>query len=132
MAATTCPNCGCARYPDSRGHCPDCNYPPLRRLTLTGIKGKLSFGVRTPMGSTLLSKLSEEARFAERDEQFTIFCRDSDWFILARNRTRNATLLNGKAIPVETRLKEGDVIALGSASGAKTQVMRIVVGMTDG
>lgn len=131
MATPTCPNCGCTRYPDHRGHCPDCNYPPVQRLILTGAKGNLSFGVRTPVGSTLLSKLSEEANFAERDEQFTVYCRDSDWYILARNGTKNATLLNGKAIKIETRMKAGDVISLGNASGKGRQVMRLDIGLRD-
>ncbi|MCX6883152.1 MAG: hypothetical protein NTV12_11710, partial [Verrucomicrobia bacterium] len=102
MATPTCPNCGCSRYPDHHGHCPDCNYPPARRLILTGTKGKLSLGVRTPVGSTLLSKLSEESNYAERDEQFTVHCRNSDWYILPRTSTKNATLVNGRAIKAET------------------------------
>jgi pSer/pThr/pTyr-binding forkhead associated (FHA) protein len=131
MATPTCPNCGCCGYPGPGGHCPDCNYPPARRLILTGAEGNLSFGVRTPVGSTLLSKLSKDAKYAERDEQFTVHCRDSEWYILPRREAKNATLLNGRALMVEARLKTGDVIALGSASGIGKQVMQIEIGLRD-
>lgn len=131
MSSTACPNCGCSRYPDPGGHCPDCNYPPLRRLTLTGEVGSLSFGVRTRLGSALLLRLSAEAQYAERDEQFSVFCRDSDWFALPRSGTRNATLLNGAIMKGESLLKNGDVIALGSQAGSIKQVMRLLVGTVD-
>lgn len=131
MSSTDCPNCGCSRYPDPNGHCPDCNFPPLRRLTLTGEVGSLSFGVRTCLGSALLLRLSAEAQYAERDEQFSVCCRDSDWFVLPRTGTRNATLLNGAIIKGESLLKNGDVITLGSQAGSKRQVMRLLVGMVD-
>lgn len=129
MSPSTCPNCGCSRYPDSGGHCPDCNYPPLQRLTLTGPAGHLSFGVRTRLGSSLLLKLSPEANFSEREEQFAVFSRQSNWFVLPRPDTKNATLLNGAILTRETSLKEGDIIALGSRSGTRRNVMRLVVGM---
>lgn len=132
MSYIDCPNCGCSRYPDPGGHCPDCNYPPLRRLTLTGeLGGSLSFGVRTRVGSALLLRLSAGAQYAERDEQFIVLYRDSDWFALPRTGTRNATLLNGAVMKGECLLKSGDVLALGSQAGAKKQVMRLRVGMVD-
>lgn len=131
MPSSNCPNCDCSRYPGTNGHCPDCNYPPLRRLTLTGTTGTLSFGVRTRLGSTLLLKMSPEANYSEREDQFTVFCRDADWFIFTRPGTRNATILNGRVLKEETTLKEGDVITLGNATGSRRQVMRLAIGMVD-
>jgi hypothetical protein len=87
--------------------------------------------VRTRIGSTLLSRLSDEANYSEREEQFTVLCRDSDWYVIARNGTKNATLLNGKAVISETRLNAGDAITLGNASGAGKKVMRIDVQIVD-
>lgn len=126
-----CPNCGCSPYPDSRGRCSDCNHPPLRRLTLTGASGSLSFGIRTRLGRVLLLKLSPEANYAEKDEQFTVFSKDSEWFILARSGTKNTTLLNSTPLKQESRLAAGDTIELGSAAGPGKKVMSIVVGIVD-
>jgi hypothetical protein len=129
MTPSLCPNCGCSTYPNDVGHCPDCNYPPLRRLILRGSNGQLSFGVRTRLGSSLLLKISPDAIYAERDEQFAVFCRDSDWFLVPRSATKNRTILNGKPVNGETRLNEHDVIAIGSAADSGKQVMQLVVGM---
>jgi hypothetical protein len=126
-----CPNCGCSRYPDPAGHCPDCNYPPLRRLTLTGDAGSLSFGVRTRLGSDLLLRISSEAKYAEREEQFVVSCHNSDWYVAPRPGTKNATILNGAILTAESCLKNGDVIALGSHGGSGRQLMLLHVGMVD-
>jgi hypothetical protein len=83
------------------------------------------------VGSALLLRLSAGAQYAERDEQFIVLYRDSDWFALPRTGTRNATLLNGAVMKGECLLKSGDVLALGSQAGAKKQVMRLRVGMVD-
>ena len=126
---TRCPNCDCATYPASNGHCPDCNYPPTRRLVLTGDLGQLSCGIRTKLGSTILARLSSEAQFAERDEQFTVFPCDSDWFVVPRMDTKNFTLLNGSAIFGEARLNDGDALALGSRTVLDKQVMVLRLSM---
>lgn len=128
MSSTSCPDCAGSRYPDLSGHCPDCHYPHLSRLTLTGDAGSSSFGVRTRLGSALLLKLSKEANYAER-AQFSVFCHDADWFILPVDGTKNDTLLNGVAITGEGSLKDGDVVALGSRSDSKKQVMPLRVGI---
>jgi len=131
MSSMDCPNCGCSRYPDPGGHCPDCNYPPLQRLKLTGDKGSLSFGVLTRVGSALLLRLSSEAQFAEREEQFLISCNNSDWFIVPSPSARNQTLLNGAILTAANCLKEGDMIALGSRADSTRQVMLLQVGMVN-
>lgn len=129
MSSTNCPNCASSRYPNNEGHCPDCDYPPLWRLTLTGDSGSMSFGVRTRMGSALLLRLSPDAQYTERDDQFSVFCRDSDWLILSCPCTRNPTLLNGVKLTAECCLKDGDEISLGSRTDPTRQVMQLRVGM---
>jgi hypothetical protein len=89
----------------------------------------MSFGVLTHVGSTLLHKLSSEAQYAERNEQFVISSNHSDWFIMPSTSAKNPTLLNGAILTTTSIIKDGDIIALGSRADAKKQVMLLHAGM---
>jgi serine/threonine protein kinase len=84
------------------------------RLELSTAGGILKFGVRTEVGKHLCTPLGEDAKFFATT-QF-VLDRDSNgfWCVLPNPAATNQTLLNGKAVVTAMKLRDGDVVAVGS------------------
>ena len=75
--------------------------------------GKLTFGVETKVGKTLLKQFGEDHRFYDA-EQYVV-AKDSEgfWQVIPDANAINDTMYNGKKITESARLEPGDQLAVG-------------------
>src|SRR5262249_3894952 len=73
------------------------------------------FNVSTRIGRHLVRPLGDDARYFD-DVQFTVDRDDEGWAVVPDDKATNETVLNGKKITNRTRLKAGDVLAVGRES----------------
>ena len=103
--------------------------PTARRLVLEGDAGAFSTGATFRMDQRTLQRVSLQARFADKDNQFTVRLTDGVWSVAAGQDTANATTLNGTVLEGDPApLRTGDVIALrGRASGKTAMEIRVTL-----
>jgi serine/threonine protein kinase len=75
---------------------------------------RLGFRLRTAVGRRLLETITEPAKVAHEVQYWIQPRSDGHWWLVPERDTLNQTLLNGKAVREETRLRPGDRLAVGN------------------
>ncbi len=121
-----CRNCGSMNSIDLAS-CVACNHSFIRSIVLEGALGSVSASLRTAVGSALLQlTIGDDARFAATEQFYLNRSIGGPWFLLPKDRTRNATFVNGASVPsAGVELKDGDEISLaGKAGRMRVRIVR--------
>ncbi|MGL6074901.1 MAG: FHA domain-containing serine/threonine-protein kinase [Fimbriiglobus sp.] len=90
--------------------------PVAGKLILVGVNGeKFRTSQGMLIGRSVLVRFGEESVYTS-EPQFRLDRADNGWFVAPIGETKNQTLLNGRHLTVRTRLKTGDVLAVGKES----------------
>ena len=121
-----CRNCGSMVKIDLAS-CVACNHSLIRSIVLEGAIGSVSASLPTAVGSALLQlTIGDDARFAATEQFHLDRPRGGLWFLFPKDRTRNATFVNGASVPsAGVELKDGDEISLaGKAGRMRVRIVR--------
>ncbi|MBT9554409.1 MAG: hypothetical protein IV100_00215 [Myxococcales bacterium] len=88
---------------------------------------ELAMSLPTPLTRRLLRSLGNETRFLDSEQQALFEPREDGWYLVPNTSAPNETLLNGETVWTGTRLKAGDVVAVGrAAKGVAKLPLRVV------
>lgn len=98
------------------------------QLTLRGDSGEeVVFNLGTSVGRRIINKLGKDAMYFD-EPQFTLAKEEAGWFVVPNSSAKNATFLNDKPITTRTRLKDGDLLAIGNKETMVTKLpMRVCI-----
>lgn len=113
----TCSECGTPGNPDD-APCLGCNRRRRRALELERADGaRLRANVRLRCNRSWARRLlGEGGRFWDGDCQLVLVPEEDGWYVEPNLEAVNETLLNEVPVTGRTRLKDGDVLAVGRAA----------------
>ena len=79
-------------------------------------RSELTMSLPTPLTRRLLRSLGNETRFLDSEQQALFEPREDGWYVVPNTGAPNETLLNGETVLAASRLKAGDVLAVGRAA----------------
>lgn len=102
------------------------------KLVLRGDVGEFASRAKFRLDQNTLARVSSQANFADRANQFSVEVSDGGWLIVGNPAVTNPTTLNGIEIGASpTPIKDGDIVALKGRSSGKT-AMKLTVRLVAG
>ena len=97
------------------------------KLVLRGDVGEFASRAKFRLDQNTLARVSSQANFADRANQFSVEVSDGGWLIVGNPAVTNPTTLNGIEIGASpTPIKDGDIVALKGRLSGKT-AMKLTV-----